>query len=707
MPAPGLNVRRRILLMLVVVTLAGAGVLGRLSYWQFARGQELTAKATAWRAKEIPIRAPRGDIVDRRRLPLASNLTSESVFAVPVQVRDKAGTALELSRILDRPVEQILEKLNRRSSYEYIKRKVTEEEARAIRTLQQQGGLQGIGLEPEAKRYYPEGSLAAHVLGFAGIDNQGLAGLEYYYDQYLRGENGAIEVEYDARGYEIAGGLKRIVPPRPGLTLVSTIDKAIQLIVERDLEKVIATTNAKRAAIIVMDVRSGEIIALAASPTYDPNRYGEYDPRLWRMWLVADTVSPGSIFKPVTAAGAMEEGLIAPDTPFYDTGCVRIQDGTKPICNWNNSGFGSGTLADVVRTSSNVGFATIGVKLGADRFYKWLEAFNLRSRTGIDIPGEAVGLALSLDQARKHPRDLATQAFGQTLTVSPVQMLAAVNAIANDGRWVQPHLMREMLDAAGNVVRRHNTVTRQVISAETARELHLMMEQVVSSGTGRAAQVKDYRVAGKTGTAEKFEHGVKVEGRYIASFVGFAPVPNPKVSVLVMIDEPQGLSYGGQVAAPVFGMMVGDILRYLGIPPAGAEQSPPEPASPQARVPSVVNLSLGDARQVARESGFVLQVSGGEGMLVSRQFPPAGAEVAPGTPIRVELYEDPPPVAAGEPIQVPALSGLTLRQAAEVLANMGLFVRFEGTGAVVRQDPQPGTPVPRGSRVQLWLQPPG
>lgn len=698
--------------LLLLFSLAMVALLGRLAYWQFYRGRELAEKGWEIRAHEAPVRAPRGAIVDRNGRPLAESQTAWSISANPREVTDPAGVAARLAPILGMPAADVEKKLRQRASYVYIKRKASDQQYQQIRALKEKEPrlLAGIQMDPEAKRYYPEGPLAAHVLGIAGLDNQGLEGLEAYYDEQLRGKNGIIQVERDARGYPIAGGEQRVVPPQPGLTAVLCLDKALQLILEQAADRAIAVTQSKRVALIVMDVPTGCILAMTSRPSFDPNNFASTDARDRRMWLVSDAVSPGSIFKPVTAAAAMEEGLVTLKTPFYDRGCAQFEQGTKPICNWNNSGFGSGTIVDVMKTSSNVGFGQIGLMLGADRFYKYLDLFNLTSKTGIDLPGEAVGLRLPLKVAREHPRDLATQAFGQTLTVTPVQMLAAINAIANDGKWVQPHLAMEFRTPDGQTVQKVEPRSRQIISPETAREVQMLMEQVVADGTGKGAQVPGYAVAGKTGTAEKFVDGKKLEDVYIASFAGFAPVPDPKVSVLVMIDEPGGgLKYGGQIAAPVFSQMVGDILRYLQIPP----QTPVSPAKKgsagaeeRVRVPNFVNLPPEQAKAIAREAGLTLNIQGAGGPLVTAQMPPAGATVAPGAAVQVRIDPE-PPAAGGETVRVPNLQGMTLRQAADLLSGMGLFLQPPvGSGAVIRQEPAPGAAVPRHTRVQLWLQSP-
>ncbi|MCG0238961.1 MAG: PASTA domain-containing protein [Firmicutes bacterium] len=651
MAVPGRATRRRIVALLALYLAAAAGLTGRIAYWQLVRGEELSRKGEAIRRTESRIRAHRGPIVDRNGQPLAVTVTAEAIWANPRDVEDKEGTAAILAAILQRDVSDILQLLQKKTFHVYIARRPTEAQVAQVRAYKARGQLKGIELEPGARRVYPEGDLAAHILGFAGIDNQGLEGLELRYDEQLRGQDGAVLYEKDARGYQIPEAPRTIEPPVPGLTLVLTIDKSLQLVVEQALDRTLDLTQARRAAIMVMETATGGLLAVAARPAFDPNAGGNSDPALRRMWLVADQLSPGSVFKPVTMAAYLEEGLGTPDTPFSDPGCFLVLG--EQICNWNHQGF-HGTLTDVMRNSSNVGFATLGIRLGRDRFYKWLDRFNLTRPTGIDLPGEARGAQVPKERATD--LDLAVQAFGQTLTVTPVQMLAAVNAIANDGCWVQPHLAREFRTPDGEVAFRPQPVRRCILSPETARQVQRMMTEVVRAGTGRSAAVPGHEVAGKTGTAEKFEGGRKVEGKYIASFLGFAPVPNPRVTVLIMIDEPQGLTYGGQVAAPVFSQIIGDILRYLEVPPT---------AGPG-------------------ESG-ALSGSG------------AGRAQDPGTPAGAA------PATVG--VRVPDLRGRTLREAADLLAGLGLSLELTpgGSGVVMRQEPGPGVTVAPGGRVRVWL----
>lgn len=702
MQAQGIHMRRRIYALFLFFLLILGLLTGRLGYIQIARGEELSQMSLGVRLRRVPLQPERGDIVDRRGKLLAGNVTAMSVYAFPPEVEDHARTAERLAGVLGLDAARLERVLRQRSYFQWVARKVTDAQAEAVRAL----GLPGIGLVPEVRRYYPEGSLAAHVLGIVGIDHVGLEGIEYSFERYLRGEPGSIQVEFDARGYEIAGGVRRHLPAEQGYTLVLSIDSVIQHIVERDLEKAVAQTGAKGAAIALMDIRTGDILAMGMYPSFDPNRYQDFPDQNRRNWAVADAVHPGSIFKPITAAAALEDRVITPESPVHDAGCISLAGYT--ICNYNHRGFGAGTVADVLKQSSNVGTMQIAMELGVDRFFDYLFAFGFGHKTGIELAGEATGLYPNPATATQ--LDLAVMSFGQTLTVTPIQMLAAIGAIANDGRLMRPRLVRELRTTDGEVIERFEPqMVRQVISPETAMEVKSLLEQVVMHGTGRNAFVPGYRLGGKTGTSEKVQ-GSQGQGEYIASFVGFGPVEDPRVAVLVMIDEPQGIIYGGQIAAPVFSHIMNDVMRYLEIPPSlpveGQENQNKNGQREEAMVPSLVNLPIEQAVAEAGRAGFTLNIAG-SGPLVVDQTPPAGVALTVGSTIAVQAGGTLSGTAAGDSlVRVPLLQGMGVRQAGEVLARMGLLLQAEGSGLAVDQEPAAGTLVSGGSRVRVIFRQP-
>jgi stage V sporulation protein D (sporulation-specific penicillin-binding protein) len=551
--------RRRAAVFFMITAAIFAALAGRLAFLQFVRGPELRQRALEVRLRDVPVEARRGTIYDRQGRPLAVSIDVDSVYAIPAQVRDKAGTAARLAEILELDQEWVLGRLSRKESFTWIKRKVTSAQATAIR----QAKLRGVDMTQEAKRVYPKGSLACHVIGFAGIDSQGLEGLEYQYDATLRGVQGWISVEYDARGQEIPQAVHRYIEPTDGTAIVLTIDETIQYICERELAKAVASTGAKGGTVILMDPRNGEVLALANYPYYDLNNYQAADVSFRRNAAVADTYSPGSTFKPVTAAAALEERLVSWSESFFCAGSLQVP-GRRVGC-WQSRGHGSQTLTKVIQNSCNVGFMQIAFRLGVGRFYDYVEAFGLTAKTGIDLPGEASGLIVPRSKAK--PLDLAVMSFGQSLTVTPLQLLNAICAIANGGTVYQPHLVRELRGPDGKVLRTlASTVARQVIAGETARELNLSLQATVEDGTGRRAFIPGYELAGKTGTAQKVVAGRVSSESHVSSFIGFGPTRDPQVAALVVLDEPTGAIYGGQVAAPVFQAIMQDVYRYLGIP---------------------------------------------------------------------------------------------------------------------------------------------
>ncbi len=683
MLAPGIVIKRRILFLLTAFALFASVLSGRLVWLQVGRSEWLAGRGEGARLRRIPLQAPRGDIVDRGGRLLAGSTHLESVYVQPALVQDRQRTAHLLAQALAISEERVRARVGRPSYFEWIARKVSPEAAARVRTL----ALPGVGLVPEAQRYYPGGSLAAHALGIAGLD-KGLEGLELVYDQYLKGGDGALMLEYDARGLPAAGGGKHFLPPEPGLTLVTTLDADIQHIVEQQVERTIQETKARSVAILVMETRTGGILGMAMRPTFEPGDYAAGPAAQRRLWVVADSLEPGSIFKPVTASAALDLGLVDENTVFPDPGCITVQGWGRPICNYDRTGLGSATVAQIMERSSNVGFLQIGQRVGIPNFYEYLHRFGLDRPTGIDLPGEASGQRPPQKAATLV--DLSVMAFGQTITITPLQMLSAIATIGNDGKRMRPHLMQELRSPSGAVVRRWEPqVLAQVMKPETARTVQRLMEQVVARGTGRNAQVQNYLVAGKTGTAEKIEGGVRAAGKYTASFVGIGPVPDPRIAVLITIDEPQGVYYGGQIAAPVFGRMAGDIFDVLQVPPAA-------PVLELATVPALVNLPLAMAREAAIAAGVELFVEG-DGLAVAAQAPPAGTALPRGS--RVWVRAGTPP--AGLPVTVPDLRRLDLPAAAHLLAQVGLALEPEGEGTCVAQEPPPGVQVAAGSPVRV------
>ncbi|KUO52488.1 MAG: stage V sporulation protein D [Desulfitibacter sp. BRH_c19] len=674
----------------------------RLVWIQFVRGDELQLQALDNRLREVPVEPKRGTIFDRNMRELAISVSADYIYAIPPQV-NRSGKAQEiaeeLSKILDIPVENVYNRITKNGSwFEYVVRKVDYDKATAIREL----NLPGINVAEESQRFYPNDHLAAHVLGFAGIDNQGLEGIEVIYDEELNGKRGAIVVEYDAAGREIPHAMHQYIPPEDGNSLVLTIDETIQFIAERELDTLMASTsNPKSATIIVMDPQSGEILALASRPTYDPNNYSQYPQENWRNIAVSNSYEPGSTFKVVTTSAVLEEGLVGENEKFVCTGSIRVGGETIKCWRYYNP-HGSQTFSVGVQNSCNPTFITLGLRLEDKQkgnFYNYIRDFGFGSITGLDLPGEASGIMIQEENLKQV--NIATISIGQGIAVTPVQLASAMSAIANNGTLLKPHLVREIRDKDGNLVKAiEPEVVKQVISKETAQETLGILEEVVSEGTGRNGYIEGYRVGGKTGTAQKAGAGGYLQGRYVASFLGVAPVDDPKLVALVVIDEPQGYPYyGGTVAAPIFKRVVEDSLHYLGVAPQYNPDEKEQTENQQISLPDLTGLSIDKAEQALRSLGLIADFRG-NGTIIKDQNPAAMAKVTPGTTIILQLEEG----EATEMLKVPDISGYRVYQAANVLEAMGLKLVPEGSGSAIEQNPKPNSNLEPGSEVNVIFQ---
>lgn len=692
--APGVGLRRRTLVLLVGCTVLFFALVGRVAYIQFIWGAELQSQALELRMRDVPVAARRGVIYDRRGRELAVSLNVESVYAFPVQVQNPEATARTLADVLRLEFDEVYRRITKRSSFEWVQRRADDEAVRVLKEL----GLPGIGFTQESKRFYPKGRLAAHVLGIAGIDNQGLEGIELYYDRELAGTRGRIVIELDARGRELPQALYSYIPPVDGNSLVLTVDETIQYIVERELDRLFASTGARAVMAIFMDPRTGEVLALANRPDYDPNHYQDYPDASRRNGAVSDAFPPGSTFKPITGAAALELGVTHVNDRFNCGGSIHVS-GWDISCH-RRGGHGSLTFTEIVQYSCNVGFATLGLRMGAQQFYDQMVNFGLTAKTGIDLPGEGTGIMVPAERIKQV--DLAVMSFGQTLIVTPLQLLNAISAIANGGMLLTPHLVKEVRSPDGSTVQKvEPQPVRRIMSEQTAAEMRHALELAVNAGTGGRAYVPGYRVAGKTGTAQKVIGGAVVSGRYIASFAGFAPADNPRVVGLVMVDDPVGAYYGGQVAAPAFGAIIRDILRYLEVPPSTAPDAPQLPAA-DAVVPDITHLLLDEAAATLERAGLQPHALG-EGQVVVSQFPVAGAKVPRGTTVVCYLDQARTQVQG---VVVPRLAGRTIREAGEALAQLGLALQAEGSGVAVAQDPEPGGTLVAGGVVRVRFAPP-
>lgn len=554
--------RERHGLVLSLILLGLLAVSARLVYLQVYAAPAFAEKAQSQRIWDIEIAPKRGTIYDRDGDSLAVSREARTIYASPRFVTDATGTAEALSRVLGGQTAGYAERLQKDSGFAYIARKVDVEQAEAIEAL----GMSGIGMLKDSRRTYPSGELAAQVLGFVGLDDAGLGGLEQYYDSILAGEPGSVLAERDPFGRPIPGGVMHYEDPVDGDDIVLTIDKDIQYSAQVALQRAVEQWSAAAGSVVVMDPRNGEILAMASVPGFNPNRFGETDSAAYRNRPVTDVYEPGSTFKSLTAAAVIDAGLFGPESVLELPPTLRIGGRTikeahpRPTVNW--------TLTDIVTNSSNVGSVKLGMALGEQPLYDYLERFGFTERTGVDFPGEAIGYLPPVEQWSA--TSIANIPFGQGVSMTPLQLGRALSAIANGGELVTPHFLLEAPEGSGV---KASWPKQRAISQEAALATREVMKAVITEGTGGAAAVEGYEVAGKTGTAQKARTDGRgyAAGMYIGSFSGFLPADDPQVLIIVIIDEPKGAIYGGVVAAPVFSEVAAFAVSHLKIPPTSVQ----------------------------------------------------------------------------------------------------------------------------------------
>jgi len=553
--------RRRLLFVLAGVFVWAIVIVIRLLDIQVHRADDLRELARRQQLSEVEVDPVRGTILDRHGVELAISKDVRSVYAVPRLLDDAEQTADHLAEVLGIDRRRTLARLQRTDrDFVWIARKITDAQAATVDEL----ALPGISFRDEPKRFYPRGGLAAHVLGFAGLDNVGLAGLEQQFDADISGIPGWERIWHDARGQRVVPQSVG-TPAEPGSNLVLTIDASIQYVVERELEAAVTRHRARRATAVAMDPWTGQVIAMAAAPSFDPNQYGRSSPRARRNSAVQESYEPGSTFKVITFAAALEEGRLDLHESI-DCGRGGIRVGRTRIRDHKSFDFLSPT--EIITFSSNVGAIVVGSRVPRDDFYGHIRRFGFGARTGIELPGETSGLLAR--PSRWSGLTRASVSMGQEIAVTPLQLVTAFSAVVNGGTLLRPHLVLRLEEPDGTLVReRRPRSIRRVISSRTSRTLIAMMENVVREGTSTRAQLDGVSVAGKSGTAQKAGPGGYVDGKYVASFIGFAPSERPRLVVLVTIDEPRQGHYGGLLAAPVVGRILSAAMKRLGEPAEG------------------------------------------------------------------------------------------------------------------------------------------
>ncbi|CEN26579.1 stage V sporulation protein D [Paraclostridium sordellii] len=610
--------KKRLVAVLIMACCIFFMLIFRTGYLQIVKGDWLTAKALDQQTRDIPIEPKRGTIYDKNMKELAVSVTKYTIWAKPVEVKDKEKAAKVISNLIEEEHEEVLKLLKKKNmALVKVKRWIDDETAEKIREAK----LPGIWVAEDNQRYYPYGNFASYVLGHTSDDATGIAGVEMQYDKHLKGKSGRLIVSTDASGREIPHGMEKYYEPVQGNGLVLTIDEVIQHYTEKAVQKAYELNNAKRVTAIAIDPKTGDVLSMASKPDYDPNNsrtpiypyyeeelegYGDKDKikgyfSMWRNPAVSDTYEPGSTFKLITSSAALEEGVIKEGEKFNCTGSVMV-GGRKIKCWRHYKPHGAQEFKQGVQNSCNPVFVELGSRLGVSKMYDYIEGFGFMDTTKLDLPGEAKGILYN--EKNVGPVELATISFGQSISVTPMQLISAIGAIANDGKLMQPRVVKELVDNQGNVTESIKPkVVRQVISEDTSNKMMEIAESVVSEGSGKAAYIPGYRIGGKTGTAQKVIDGKYAQGKYICSFVGIAPCDDPQIVVLAIVDEPTGVSaFGSTTAGPIVKEIMNDSLKYLGVEPKYSEEEKQEYEKEKVKVPNIIDLSVEDAIKVLEEN---------------------------------------------------------------------------------------------------------
>ena len=631
------NIHVRIKIIILIIVFLFLLIIGKVFYIQVIDYKKLNKYASSLWSRNLPIEGNRGIIYDSNGTILADNITTTSLVIIPNQVENKEDTAKKISDILGTSYEDMLVHVSKRSSIERVHpegRRLSYEIADKINALK----LPGVYLVKESKRYYPYDTLMSHTIGFVGIDNQGLSGLELMYDEYLTGQYGAIKYFSDAKGNRL--DLNEVYEkPQDGINMTLTINYDIQSSLERELDNAVIKYNPDQALGIAMNPKTGEILAISSRPNFSPSEYNNYTvEEINRNLPIWATYEPGSTFKIITLASSLEEKIVDLDNDhFHDSGSIKVENANLHC--WKHGGHGAQTYLEVVENSCNPGFVSLGLKLGKEKLFSYLDKFGFGVKTGIDLNGEGAGIIFDL--AKVGNVELATTAFGQGVSVTPIQQITAVSAAINGGILYKPYIVKSLNEPETNsvVLENSSNVVRKVISDETSEKVRYALESVVANGTGRPAYIDGYRVGGKTGTAQKVKDGRYMVGNYIVSFIGFLPADDPEVIVYIALDNAKGVTqYGGTIAAPIAKQVLTDAISALGIEKRsnGMEKEYNYNDSKYIEIPNVEGLSVKDA--ISALKSFKVEFSG-SGEVVSYQTPKAGERILEGETVKLLLTE--------------------------------------------------------------------
>lgn len=716
MPYVSINTKKRVLVMLVLCIVGMVVLFGRLVYIQIVKSEYYSQKAYTQQTRSKSVEAKRGTIYDTTgEKILAQSISTNIVTAVPSSVNKdkKEEIAQNLADILQSDKDEILKKLNKKTSSVTIATKVDQEKSKAILEYINNNDITGISVDEDMLRVYPYGTLLSHVLGFVGTDNQGLAGVEAYYDSELSGNPGKIVASFDGGGRETPFTQEQYIAAENGKDIVLTIDATIQSIVEKYLSKAVEENIAEYGSIVIMRPSTGEVLAMANYPTFDPNdpftpntqelkdkwddmtvtQRSEELNKMWRNKAISDTQEPGSTFKLITSVAALEENVVnIDDKTFYCAGYVKV--GTWDIKCWRYyNPHGSESLREGIMNSCNPVFMQVSQRMGIAAFMKYIRAFNLDSKTGIDLPGEATGIMH--DEKSMSDVDLATSSFGQTIQITSIQTAVNYCAVANGGYLVQPYIVREIKSGSGNYDEQiESKVLKQIMSETTASEIMSALVDTVNYGTAKSAKISDYQIAGKTATGE---NGRGDNTKYLAGFVGIGPASNPEIVVVMNLYDPKGPSgHGGAtLCGPVVGSIIDEVLKYLDVQ---TDYTVSETENNEVVIPNITGKTYAEAKQIAKDSGFTLNLSSefSDDTIISKQVPKSGASLVAGSSIMV--YKDGDEVQKAE---IPDVRNRTAAEATNYFRGVGLNVRVEGTGYVLTQDVTPYEQIEKGSIVTI------
>lgn len=695
-----LLIRKRIWkLMVVLVALFGV-IVARIISLTVIQGEELTARGVQQWTKEGKVEAQRGAIIDRNGETLALSTTAYIISVDPRKVTADEAFADYMSEILDVDRQTIIKRLaNKNYASVILKRQAPRSMVDTIRTLRAQDEtaakiLQGISFSEDTRRVYIKGQFLCQALGLTNVDSVGQSGLEQQYNTVLKGEDGVLLTEVDRKSRTVPQSNTTYIAPQAGNTVQLTIDASIQSFAERAMRECIAVNNAQSVTAIVMDVNTGAILALCMKPDYDPNDPPRDDVNtlnsLMRITAVSDAYEPGSTFKSLTCAAALDAGVASLQDTFDCTGSIRV-DGDTIRC-WKNS-HGHETLAEGLKNSCNPVFVTLALRMGTERMYQYLRAFGLGVRTGIDLPGEGAGILINSRYVKNV--DLARIGFGQSVAVTPIQMITAFSAVVNGGKLMKPYIVSAVLDKAGDTVQRTAPqVVSSPISAQTSATMRELLEKVVSEGGGKNAYVAGYRIGGKTGTAQVYIDGKVSSSVHIGSFVGFAPADEPRFAVLVIVNAADvPVDYGGTTAAPFAGQIIADTLNYLGYEKQNQAQAE------RVEIPDLAGWPVTEAQKKLRSLGLQSETDG-VSETVTAQMPAAGAYLSRGG--QVMLY-----TAGQQSITpdvmacVPDVQGMSVVEASRALRERGFEMELSGSGIAVSQSPAYGAYAAQGSTVKV------